>query len=88
VKPLDVDTLLTAAKECGAIVTVEEAQVYGGLGGAVAEVISQHHPVPMRIVGIEDVFGESGSPRELLDRYGMNSDNIVSKVKEVLKMKK
>jgi transketolase len=88
IKPLDVDTLLTAAKECGAIVTAEEAQVYGGLGGAVAEVISQRHPVPMRIVGIEDVFGESGSPRELLDKYGMNSENIVAKVKEVLEMKK
>ena len=58
------------------------------MGGAIAEVVSHHHPVPMRIVGIEDVFGESGSPRELLDRYGMNAKNIVSKAKEVLALKK
>jgi transketolase len=88
VKPLDVDTLVMAAKECGAIVTAEEAQIYGGLGGAIAEIICQHYPVPMRIVGIEDTFGESGAPRELLDKYGMNSDNIVSKAKEALALKK
>lgn len=87
-KPIDVDTLVTAARECGAIVTAEEHQIHGGLGGAVAEVICQHHPVPMRIVGIPDTFGESGSPRELLDRYGMNAKNIIKNVKEVLAMKK
>jgi len=88
IKPIDVETIVTAAKECGAVVTAEEHQIYGGLGSAVAEVLGEHYPVPLRIVGIADVFGESGSPRELLDRYGMNSKTIIAKVKEVLKMKK
>lgn len=88
IKPLDVETIVTAARECGAIVTAEEGQIFAGLGGAIAEVVTHHHPVPVRIAGIEDVFGESGSPRELLDRYGMNAKNIVAKAKEVLAMKK
>ena len=87
VKPLDVETLVTAARECGAVVTAEEGQVYGGLGGAVAEALGRLYPVPLRMVGIEDVFGESGSPRELLDRYGMNARNIGVKARELLKLK-
>jgi transketolase len=84
VKPLDVDTLEKAARECGAVVTVEEAQIYGGFGGAVAETLMQRFPVPMRIIGMPDSFGESGQPRQLLDRYGMNAANVAAKVRELL----
>jgi transketolase len=84
VKPLDLDTLEKAARECGAVVTVEEAQVCGGLGGAVAETLMERYPVPIRIIGIPDSFGESGQPRQLLDRYGLNAANIAAKVRELL----
>jgi transketolase len=84
VKPLDVDTLETAARECGAVVTVEEAQAYGGLGGAVAEALMERCPVPMRIIGIPDTFGRSGQPHQLLDRYGLKAANIAAKVRELL----
>lgn len=84
VKPLDADTLEKAARDCGAVVTVEEAQMYGGLGGAVAEVLMQRYPVPMRIIGVPDSFGESGQPRQLLDRYGMNAANVAAKVRELV----
>lgn len=84
IKPLDADTLETAARECGAVVTVEEGQMYGGLGGAVAEAMSQRYPVPMRIIGIPDVFGESGAPGELLGKYGLTAENIAAKARELL----
>jgi transketolase len=76
IKPLDTKVVLSAADECGAIVTVEEHQINGGLGGAVAELVSQHFPVPMKIIGIEDRFGESGEPGELLDKFGLTADAI------------
>jgi transketolase len=84
IKPLDADTLETAARECGAVVTAEEGQVLGGLGGAVAEALSQRCPVPMRIVGVPDVFGESGAPGELLGKYGLTAENIAAKARELL----
>jgi transketolase len=88
IKPIDKATLAKAAKECGCMVTAEEHSIFGGLGGAVAEVICQECPVPLRIIGIEDRFGESGEPWELMEKFGMSKDNIKKKVKEVLKMKK
>jgi transketolase len=88
IKPLDGETILQAAEECGAIVTAEEHSKIGGLGGAVAEYLSEHRPTPMRIVGINDCFGESGTPEELMCAYGMSADNITDKIHEVLKMKK
>ena len=88
IKPIDKKTLAKAARECGCMVTAEEHSIFGGLGGAVAEVICQEHPVPLRIIGIEDRFGESGEPWELMEEFGMSKDNIKKKVKEVLKMKK
>ncbi len=87
IKPLDKDTILKAAEETGAVVTVEEHQVSGGLGGAVAEVLSQNFPVPMSIVGVEDRFGESGAPNELLKKFGLTRENIIKAVTQVLRMK-
>src|SRR3989338_4429878 len=69
IKPIDRKTIISAAKKTGAIVTAEEHQVYGGLGSAVSEVLAEHYPVPVRMVGIFDTFGESGAPAELLKKY-------------------
>lgn len=87
IKPLDIKTIIQAADETGAVVTVEEHQIHGGLGGAVAEVLSQHYPVPMRIMGVEDRFGESGEPGELLDKFGLTKKMIVKNIISVLRMK-
>lgn len=87
VKPLDKETILKAAEETGAIVTVEEHQVTGGLGGAVSELISQNYPVPIKIVGIEDHFGESGEPDELLEKFGLTKKDIVKAIMHVLRLK-
>ena len=88
IKPLDRKTILKAAEETGAIVTVEEHQVNGGLGGAVAELISQHFPIPIKIIGIEDHFGESGEPGELLEKFGLTKETIAKAVLQVLRMKR
>jgi len=87
IKPLDIKTILQAAKETGAVVTVEEHQVTGGLGGVVAEVLSQNQPVPLKIIGIEDRFGESGEPNELLEKFGLTKEAIIRAVTSVLRMK-
>jgi transketolase len=87
-KPLDEDCILRAARECGAIVTAEEHQIYGGLGSAVAQVVSREYPVPIDYVAVMDRFGESGKPEELLTAFGLRSGNITAKVMRVLKMKK
>src|SRR3989338_1035877 len=87
IKPLDKDTILKAAEECGAIVTAEEHQVTGGLGGAVAECLSQNFPVPLKIIGIEDQFGESGEPNELMEKFGLTEKAIVKAISEVLRIK-
>ena len=87
IKPLDEATLIAAAKETGAIVTAEEHTVLGGLGGAVAEVIVQRHPVPMRFVGVQDVFGTSGDPAVLLKVFHLMPDDLVKAAKDVLRLK-
>ncbi len=87
IKPIDIKTIIKAAKETGAIVTAEEHQVHGGLGSAVAEVVSKHHPVPMDYVAVMDRFGESGEPDELMSKFGVKSPNIVKAVKKVLARK-
>jgi len=87
IKPIDTELLLKCAKETGTIVTVEEHSIFGGLGAAVAEVIVRNYPVPMEIVGIEDVFCESGGYEELLNKYGLCAENIVAKSKLVLSRK-
>ncbi len=87
VKPIDVDTIVEYAKKCGAAVTVEEHQVMGGFGSAVAEVIVQNHPIPMEFVGVQDRFGESGKPEELLPAFGLDAETIYDKVLKVLERK-
>ncbi len=76
IKPLDEEAVLAAAKLAGRVVTVEEHQAAGGFGSAVAEFLSQHHSVPMRLLGIADQFGQSGSPDELLAHYGLDTFHI------------
>ncbi|MFA6549242.1 MAG: transketolase C-terminal domain-containing protein, partial [Candidatus Margulisiibacteriota bacterium] len=88
IKPLDKDLIVKCAMETGAIVTVEEHSIIGGLGGAVAEVLVENACVPMARVGIRDTFGESGKPEELLVKYGLTSHDIVIAVKSVIKRKK
>ena len=87
IKPIDSDALVSAAAECGAVVTAEEHQKIGGLGSAVAEVLSVLKPVPMEIVGVDDSFGESGESDELMSKYGLTSGDIKKAVKRVLKNK-
>lgn len=87
IKPLDEKTILKAAEETGAIVTAEEHQVNGGLGSAISELISQNYPVPMRILGIKDRFGESGPPNELLKKFGLTTDDIKKALISTLRMK-
>lgn len=88
IKPIDRDIIDNAARKTGAVVTVEEHNVYGGLGSAVAEVLCETTPVPMLRIGTQDVFGKSGKPYDLLKEYGLSTENIVAKVKEAIAMKK
>jgi len=84
IKPIDKDIIIKAAKETKGIITVEEHNIIGGLGSAVAEVLAENYPAPMIRIGTMDTFGESGDANQLLDKYGLNVANIVSKVKEIL----
>lgn len=88
VKPIDKELIAAAAKETGAIVTAEEHNVYGGLGSAVAEVVSAIEPVPMEFVGVADRFGQTGETEELYEAYGLTSENIVAAVRRALSRKK
>jgi transketolase len=88
IKPIDTKTLIASAKKTGAVVTVEEHQIHGGLGSAVSEVLSSHEPVPMRFVGMPDSFGESGEPDELYEKYGMTKEKIITTALDVIKHKK
>lgn len=87
IKPLDEELILAAANETGAIVTAEEHSVIGGLGSAVAELLSEKRPTPLKRVGVEDVFGMSGPAVELLDLFGLNAVNICEKAKQAVSMK-
>ena len=86
-KPIDREIIVKAARETGAIITAEEHQVTGGLGGAVAEVLACEHPVPMRFIGMPDRFGESGEPRELMKKYGLTAMEIIRASKEIITLK-
>jgi len=88
IKPIDKELLIKAAKETGAIVTAEEHSVIGGLGSAVAEVVTEECPVPVLKVGIKDIFGESGKPNELLKVYGLTTQAIVEHSKKAISLKK
>ena len=87
VKPIDRRAVLAAARSAGAVVTVEEHQVMGGFGSAVAEVLAEGCPVPVEFVGVHDQFGQSGEPLELMKHYHMDTASIVAAVKKVLKRK-
>jgi len=88
IKPIDVVTITEAARKCGAIVTAEEHQVYGGLGSAVAEVVVKNYPVPMEFVGIKDTFGGSGEPEELMEKFGLTSERIFQSALKAIDRKK
>lgn len=84
IKPLDETTILETVKKTGAAVTVEEHQVTGGLGGAVAELLAQKYPAPIEFVGLKNTFGESGQPDELIKKYNLDAPAIIKAVKKVL----
>jgi transketolase len=88
IKPMDEKTIVRAARETGGVVTAEEHSVMMGMGSAVAMVLVENFHVPMKRVGIPDVFGESGACDELMDKYGLTADNIVEAAHDVLKRKK
>ena len=84
IKPIDADLIAKSAAKTGHVVTAEEHSVIGGLGSAVCEVLAQRCPTPVRMVGIQDTFGESGPAVELLHKYGVDADHVISAVREVL----
>jgi transketolase len=88
IKPLDEKALVDLAHEAGAIVTVEEHQVAGGFGSAVSECLARKAPVPIEFIGVQDKFGQSGTPEELIEHYGMGTQHIKTAVKKVLLRKK
>jgi len=83
-KPIDKNIIIESAKKTGAVVTVEDHNIIGGLGGAVSEVISSIYPVPIERIGIKDVFGESGDSELLFTDYGMNVKHIIEGVKRAI----
>lgn len=82
IKPLDEVTILKSAKKTGRVVTAEEAQVAGGLGGAVAEYLSEHLPVPIKRLGVNDRYGESGTPREVIEQFGLDGKALAHKIQQ------
>lgn len=87
IKPIDEETILTAASECGCIVTAEEHQISAGLYSAVAEVVVKGCPVPMEAVAVQNSFGQSGPPEALMEKYGLNAAGIIGAVRKVLERK-
>lgn len=87
IKPLDEATILKSVKKTGAVVTVEEAQITGGLGGAIAELLAENYPVPLKRIGMLDRFGESGEPNELLEHFGLDAKHIRLAVHHVVDKK-
>jgi transketolase len=87
IKPVDRAAIVDAARKTGAVVTVEEHSVIGGLGSAVAEVLAEEYPVSMRMIGVRDVFGESGSVDELYEKHGLTTENITRVIRDVVQSK-
>lgn len=88
IKPLDTEAILNSIKKTGCAVTVEEHNVIGGMGDAVAQTAARHFPVPIEYIGTNDTFGESGTPKDLLKKYGLDTPNIVEAAEKVMKRKK
>jgi len=87
IKPLDKELILEWAKKSKAIITLEEHQIAGGMGSAIAEFLSENYPIPVHFMGINDTFGESGEAEELIQKYGLGKESIKQKVKAILKIK-
>ncbi len=87
IKPLDDEIVIRQAKLTGAVVTIEEHQLMGGMGSAVSEVLSKNYPVPMEMLGVQNKFGQSGKPKELFEEYGLTKEDIVKAVKKVITRK-
>jgi transketolase len=87
IKPLDEATIIAQAKQTGAVVSVEDHQVAGGLGSAIAEVLSKNFPTPQEFIGLQNTFGESGTPIELIEKYGMGTQSIKDTIKKVIARK-
>ncbi len=87
IKPLDNETIISAAKQCGAIVSVEEHQVAGGLGSAIAECLAKNYPVPQEFIGVQDRFGESGKASELIEHFGLGTASIITAAKKAISRK-
>ena len=85
IKPIDSNTIIRSAKKTRLVITAEEAQIKGGLGGVVAELLSENLPTPLRRIGMKDRFGESGKPSELLEHFGLTSKNIAKEAAEMVK---
>jgi transketolase len=85
IKPIDKDTIIQSAKKCKYVLTAEEHQITGGFGSAVSEVLSQEYPTKMHILGVNDCFGESGQPDELMIKYGLKAENIVENALKLIK---
>ncbi|HZD13201.1 MAG TPA: transketolase C-terminal domain-containing protein, partial [Candidatus Binatus sp.] len=85
IKPLDAETIVGSARKTGGIITAEEHNIIGGLGGAVAETVSESYPVPLIRVGIRDTFGESGEHPELLKKYGLTAENIAESARRLVR---
>lgn len=88
IKPLDVEAILTSVRKTGCAVTCEEHQINGGLGDSVAQVLARFNPSPLEYVAVNDSFGESGKPTDLLKKYGLSAENIVAKAEAAIKRKK
>ncbi|MDB5195383.1 MAG: putative Transketolase, pyridine binding domain, partial [Parcubacteria group bacterium] len=84
IKPLDSEAILAAAKKTGRVVTIEEHQAAGGMGSAVAEMLSERYPVPVTRLGVQDVFGQSGDPDELVEHYGLAAPHITETVRNLI----
>ncbi len=87
IKPLDENMIIELAKKTGAVVSVEDHQVNGGLGSAIAETLAKKHPTPQEFIGLQDTFGESGTPSELIEKYKMDKNAIIAAVKKVISRK-
>jgi transketolase len=84
IKPIDKDMIIDTARKTGRVVTCEEHSIYGGLGSAVCEVLSENYPARVRRVGVKDTFGESGTPDAVIKKYGLTAEDIVKAAREML----
>jgi transketolase len=87
IKPLDEEIILKSVSKTGCIVSAEEHNYLGGLGESISRLLSQNNPTPQEFIATQDTFGESGTPAQLMEKYGLNSENIIKKVKSVIQRK-